>query len=245
MSNLSTPNSAADSSGPEDQDETAADIVADYLQTMLESAFSEPDAGNSTPEITPFENHNLEQHAAPTDTADKKGVERSLDAISPNSAEPELYTVDQTPELPVWETDELEWLLVSAGRLSLAFPLIGLDSVQAFEKKVTPFSSALEWLPGLIRVKDTNIRLVDLASYLMHEPSELSECENVLVLNDSSWGLLIDRIVTTKKIMKDEMRRPATSGRYSWRFGALIDPVYTLIDPLRLCEALEHSLETG
>ena len=124
----------------------------------------------------------------------------------------------------------------------LAFPLIGLDSVQIFDKKVTPFSSGQNWLPGLVRLKNSNIRLVDIASYLMHEPSDYSNAENVLVLNDSSWGLLVDSIVSTKKITTDQMRRPATSGRYSWRFGVLIDPVYTMIDPLRLAEALEDSL---
>ena len=133
-------------------------------------------------------------------------------------------------------------MLVSAGRFKLAFPLIGLDSVQAYDKKVTPFSSKLDWLLGVTQIKGSHVRLVDIASYLTLKPGNHLENGNVLLLNGSSWGLLVDGIDSTRKISHAEMRKPAETGRYGWRFGTLIDPMYTLIDPHRLSEALEDSL---
>lgn len=228
--------------------ETAQDIVADYLHTMLDSAFSVATSEEIAPEEDPLDQETPQKRVASSnlDVKKKEGVDVNTPLLAITQPQPQPQPQPepecQPPELSPWETDELEWLLVSAGRLNLAFPLIGLESVQAFDKKVTPFASTVEWLPGLTRVKNTHIRLVDIASYLMHEPSRLNDCQNVLVLNNSSWGLLVDRIISTKTITRHEMRRPAVSGRYSWRFGALVDPVYTLIDPLRLSEALEHSL---
>ncbi|MBL4583554.1 MAG: chemotaxis protein CheW [Pseudomonadales bacterium] len=274
----SAPEEAVNVDGTDNEYETVSDIVSDYLQTMLESAFSEsepelklkpelelqpkleskialPKVVTQPIETSPVPKPSVELPVGLKTTGqskaldqskvtDKHGVSQSRVIQSP--ATPDVNTQnDPTPDQPAlapWEILELEWLLVTAGRLKLAFPLIGLDSVQAFDKKVTPFASNLDWLPGLTRVKNTNIRLVDIESYLMHEASDISTCGNVLVLNNSTWGLLVDSVVTTKKIAKSEMRCPTTTGRFSWRFGVLIDPVYTLIDPLRLSKALEHSL---
>ncbi|MBL4761221.1 MAG: chemotaxis protein CheW [Gammaproteobacteria bacterium] len=141
-----------------------------------------------------------------------------------------------------WDLMELEWLLVAAGRLNLALPLIGLDSVQAFDKKVTPFSSGLDWLPGLARVKNTNIRLVDIASFLMGTPSDLSNTQNIIILNNGNWGLLVDNIVTTMRIPMDQVQQTRGSKRFRWRHGILIDPVYTMVDPLGLGDVLERSV---
>ena len=244
MSSLSTGKPPLDVPNNNEPAESVSEIVSDYLHTMLDTAFSVPQ----------------EQLPASKAEAPLVPVAVSPSVVKPrlngSSSPPATALKEQAPEIvvdkiddepiqeppPPWETEELEWLLVTAGRLNLAFPLIGLDSVQSFDKKVTPFSSSMGWLPGLTRIKSSNIRLVDVASYLMHDPPDYSKAENILVLNNSSWGLLVDRIVNTKKITQDQMRRPSTTGRYSWRFGALIDPVYTLIDPLRLAEALEDSI---
>ena len=176
---------------------------------------------------------------------------RSKDSVVPvkiappvesiQSAQPQPKIKEKRPAQP-WDLMELEWLLVAAGRLNLALPLIGLDSVQAFDKKVTPFSSGLDWLPGLARVKNSNIRLVDIASFLMGTPSELSNAQNIIILNNGNWGLLVDSIVTTMRIPVDQIQQTSGSVRFRWRHGILIDPVYTMVDPLGLGEVLEHSL---
>jgi chemotaxis signal transduction protein len=230
-----------------DQAESTVDIVEDYLQTMLDTAFNVSVTKELEPELVAAKSNEPVSRTPLVEVRLQKNTEKEVDSTVPQTravvaASTFVTSTQEQNRVPPWEIEELEWILVSAGRLKLAFPLIGLDSVQAFDKKVTPFSSGLNWLPGLMREKNSNIRLVNITSYLMHEPANFAESDNVLVLNGSSWGLLVDRIVSTKKITKEQMRRPATPGRYSWRFGVLIDPVYTLIDPLRLAEALEDSL---
>lgn len=154
--------------------------------------------------------------------------------VSVPETQPEPAAV-QPRERPAWAEAEFQALLFSVGGLSLAVPLVALQSVSPWpEQGVTPMPNQPHWCHGLLRYRGHNVRVVDTAAMVI--PADRAELmpteppEHLLIVGDGRWALACSAIGDVIRLAPEQVRWRSHRGSRPWLAGTVLERLCALID---------------
>jgi len=129
--------------------------------------------------------------------------------------------------------------------LLIAVPLIELGGIHNAEK-TTGLMGKPDWFKGVMLHREEKINVVDTALWVMPEKCDqtLKDSLNyqyVIMLNNTSWGLLAEKLVDTVTLQQDDVKWLDNTGKRPWLAGLVKDRMCALVD----VDALTQMLDDG
>ncbi len=143
-------------------------------------------------------------------------------------------------------TEAFQALYFEVAGLVLAVPLTSLGGIHQLEK-VGPLFGKPDWFKGVMLHRDEKLNVVDTAQWVMPEKydEKLAESLNyqyLIMLDNSSWGLACERLVTTATLQPDEVKWREATGKRPWLAGMVKEKMCALIDVKQLITMLNQGL---
>ncbi len=120
----------------------------------------------------------------------------------------------------------------------LSVPLIQLSSVVNWSDTLTRLPQSPEWLLGLIKVRETKLRVVDSGQLLDIGAASAQSPEHLLVLGDSGWAITCDHLEQVVSLEADDIQWKRGGDR-ALLLGTIRDSLSTLINPPGIAAELD------
>ncbi|NNE64089.1 MAG: chemotaxis protein CheW [Gammaproteobacteria bacterium] len=88
----------------------------------------------------------------------------------------------------------VQCLMFKVGSNMLSIPLTELNSVVEWQHKLNRPPGEPDWMLGILRHRNNNVRVINSAAILQIQREEEISCGFVLVLGDERWGISCDQI---------------------------------------------------
>ncbi|MBI3186516.1 MAG: chemotaxis protein CheW [Gammaproteobacteria bacterium] len=139
--------------------------------------------------------------------------------------------------VPEWAEHPFQCLLFKVSGLTLAVPLIKLNSVIPWSDNITHTPNKTSWYLGLVQSHGANVKVIDTALMVLPENRRSSidldpshRFSHILLVDNYTWGLACDAIGDViwldqhkVKWRKDKTRRPWLAGTALEQLCAIID----------------------
>jgi purine-binding chemotaxis protein CheW len=128
--------------------------------------------------------------------------------------------------------------------LIIAVPLIELGGIHKVNKTNTILGKP-DWFKGVMLYRDEKINVVDTALWVMPEKcneklmASLSY-EYIIMLNDSSWGLMAENLVDTVVLKQEEVKWLDETNKRPWLAGLVKEKMCALLDVNALITLLDE-----
>ncbi|TMM44969.1 chemotaxis protein CheW [Colwellia ponticola] len=127
--------------------------------------------------------------------------------------------------------------------LIIAVPLIELGGIYKVGK-TTKLMGKPNWFKGVMIHRDEKINVVDTALWVMPEKCDekLKESLNyqyIIMLNDSSWGLMAENLIDTVILSQDEVKWLDSNNKRPWLAGLVKKKMCALLDVTALIQLLD------
>ena len=127
--------------------------------------------------------------------------------------------------------------------LIIAVPLIELGGIYKVAK-TTKLMGKPTWFKGVMIHRDEKINVVDTALWVMPEKCDekLKESLNyqyIIMLNDSSWGLMAENLIDTVILSQDEVKWLDGNNKRPWLAGLVKKKMCALLDVSALIQLLD------
>ena len=166
--------------------------------------------------------------AEPGDTGSKPAISPPIESVQPAQGDDDSDNL----EFP------LQCLMFRVGKHLLSVPLIQLSSVVSWSDAVTRLPHSPDWLLGLIKVRETNLRIVDSGRLLGIDFDPAQKPGHLLVLDDSGWALTCDQLEQVVNLEADDIQwKP--DARRRMVLGTIRDSLSTLISPPGIAAELD------
>ena len=153
-------------------------------------------------------------------------------------SEPEaaIETVDSG--VPDWAEERFQCLLFNVSGLSLAVPLVKLNSVISWnEDEITETPNQTSWYLGLIKHLEKQVKVIDTALLVMPEnrrtnigePS-VNRLGNILLVDDYKWGLACDSIGDVIWLSKEDVKWRKNKQTRAWLSGTSLEHLCAIMD---------------
>lgn len=131
--------------------------------------------------------------------------------------------------------------------LIIAVPLIELGGIHNVDK-TTSLVGKPEWFKGVMVHREDKINIVDTALWVMPEKcnQKLKDSLNykyVIMLNNSSWGLMAEHLVDTVTLEQADVKWLDTSSKRPWLAGLVKDKMCALLDVGSLVKLLDNGAD--
>jgi purine-binding chemotaxis protein CheW len=161
--------------------------------------------------------------------------------LLPTAAEESLTAVVTSPQKGYRQGDFQAMFFEVAG-LTIAVPLIELGGIHKVDK-TSSLMGKPDWFKGVMLYRDEKINVVDTALWVMPEKCDqaLKDSLNyqyIIMLNDSSWGLMAEHLVDTVVLSQDEVKWLDSSEKRPWLAGLVKEKMCALLDVSALIELL-------
>ena len=191
----------------------ANNAVGSYLDDMLHEATCL--AENSVQEIQDFDHRLLpdsllreEKPALVAPTVIDLAIEKSNALVAEIETEFEIdaaHEVDielqvESEQVPVpaialsVESFPLQCLMFKVADNLLSIPLIEMQSVVNWTDNLTRLPQEPDWMLGILKHRDQNVRIVDSVSVLQIRSDKFVKPGHVLVIGDEKWAITCDQI---------------------------------------------------
>lgn len=230
--------------------------INDYLQALLLDVDDEPEAVEDAPILTQTKTLGLEQLVAEipdtiveteieqvTETSLQSPVELEPAVELTHSVDSQLLDVNPVAEvatqeiIPEWAQQAFQCLLFNVSGLTLAVPLIKLNSVMPWSEKLVETPNQTDWYLGLVNNHGANVKVIDTALMVLpenrHADLSLSpeqRFSHVLLVNDSTWGLACDSIGDVIWLDADQVKWRTNKTRRPWLAGTVREHLCALMD---------------
>jgi len=138
--------------------------------------------------------------------------------------------------MPKYTQEEFSALFFKVGNLVVAAPLIGLSRTLKFEGDLLKIPQQPVWFMGLKLDQDEKVGILNMA-YLIQGKSMASKREyvnepfkNIILTEDSQWGLACDEVLSVKRIMPDTVRWRTNRDKKPWLIGTIIEDLVVIVD---------------
>jgi purine-binding chemotaxis protein CheW len=163
------------------------------------------------------------------------------------SAEPEVAV--ELPHIPEWGQEPFQCLLFKAGGLTLAVPLVVLNSIAEWEEGLTNLPGQPDWHLGVLKHRGVQVTIMDTVRLIMPERADLTEevgpPSHILIVGDGRWGLRCEKILKPITLEPEQVRWCHREKRPPWMAGTLPDHLCILLDLEGLLEVVGPSGEKG
>ncbi len=161
--------------------------------------------------------------------------------LLPVSSDESLTTASSLPKKGYRQGDFQAMFFEVAG-LTIAVPLIELGGIHKVDK-TSSLMGKPDWFKGVMLYRDEKINVVDTALWVMPEKCDqaLKDSLNyqyIIMLNDSSWGLMAEHLVDTVVLSQDEVKWLDSSEKRPWLAGLVKEKMCALLDVSALIELL-------
>ncbi len=124
----------------------------------------------------------------------------------------------------------MQALMFRVGGHLLSIPLIQLSSVVNWNDSITRLPESPDWLLGLIKHRDINLRIVDSQLLLNIRSEAVGKPEHLLVLGEDGWAITCDHLEQVVNLDYDNIQwRPGDDNRLV--LGTIRDSLSTLLNP--------------
>lgn len=139
---------------------------------------------------------------------------------------------------------DFQALFFDVAGLTIAVPLIELGGIHQVEKS-TPLMGKPDWFKGVMLYRDEKINVVDTALWVMPEKCDETlknslNYQYIIMLSDSSWGLMAENLVDTVMLKQDEVKWLDSSTKRPWLAGLVKDKMCALLDVDALIQLLNE-----
>ena len=148
---------------------------------------------------------------------------------------------DLDPAAPA-STPELEFPLqslmfeVAGHRLSI--PLIQLAAVISWNEAITRLPQSPPWMLGLIRHRESSLRIVDSRQLLEISASSDAVPEHLLVLGKGDWAISCDHLQQVENLARDDIQWRQDSEQ-QLTLGTIRESLAILLNPAGIVASLE------
>jgi purine-binding chemotaxis protein CheW len=161
--------------------------------------------------------------------------------LLPTSSDESLEAAATSPQKGYRQGDFQAMFFEVAG-LTIAVPLIELGGIHKVDK-TSSLMGKPDWFKGVMLYRDEKINVVDTALWVMPEKCDqaLKDSLNyqyIIMLNDSSWGLMAEHLVDTVVLSQDEVKWLDSSEKRPWLAGLVKEKMCALLDVSALIELL-------
>lgn len=197
--------------------------LGDYLNEMLHQATTELAA---KPIVARQQRVLLAEELlqAETESATVVDAAGELASTPESAADVEPAKAGSAIEFP------MQCLMFRVGGHLLSIPLIQLSSVVNWNDSITRLPESPDWLLGLIKHRDSNLRIVD-SKLLMNIRREADgQPEHLLVLGDGDWAITCDHLEQVVNLdYADIQWKPVETGQLV--LGTIRESLSTLLNP--------------
>lgn len=223
-------------------EETVA--MSQFLEAMFRVPEQHDSVVTSLP-VVPRPIADVEQDTAQTEVEEDSPVTSAVveqeDAVKTYMDE----QVDEQQEtLKIWRSEPFEAMLINVGVLKLTLPLIELGSVVPIPGKMTDLPGQPQWVIGVFKHQDKNVKVVDTASLVMPDNASVSEIDyqRVVLIGNGEWGLACCAVSDVFKLEQDHIRWRGEVSKRKWLAGTVIDKMSGLLDIDEFLSYLENKL---
>jgi purine-binding chemotaxis protein CheW len=199
-----------------------------YLSTLLENISIE-----AVPKVTVEEQVIFSELDSKTIVSEQ---EQLTEIVASSSIEAEIPITHPLVVMPQYAQEEFSALFFKVGHLILAVPLIDLGRTLKIDAKLTSIPQQPIWFMGLKLDQDKKIGVLNMA-YLIHGRSKAEKrsyadnpFKNIILTEDTNWGLACDEIISIKKISPDQVRWRTDRKQRAWLVGTIVDDLVVIID---------------
>ena len=137
-------------------------------------------------------------------------------------------------------------LFFTVAGLTLAVPLTELGGIHNLIETNSLFGKP-DWFIGVMLHREEKLSVVDSAKWVMPEKydEKLAESLNyqyLIMLDDSSWGMACESLVTTATLEQDDVKWREARGKRPWLAGLVKEKKCALIDVKQLVLLLDNGL---
>jgi len=140
--------------------------------------------------------------------------------------------------IPDWAEERFQCLLFNVSGLSLAVPLVKLNSVISWdEDKITETPNQTDWYLGLVRHLDKQVKVIDTGLLVLPEnrrdsmgTTSLNRLGNILLVDDFKWGLACDSIGDVIWLTKEDVKWRKNKQTRAWLSGTSLEHLCAIID---------------
>jgi purine-binding chemotaxis protein CheW len=173
-----------------------------------------------------------------TEVTNTDATNTDLIAISSDES---LTAISSLPKKSYRQGDFQAMFFEVAG-LTIAVPLIELGGIHKVDK-TNSLMGKPDWFKGVMLYRDEKINVVDTALWVMPEKCDqaLKDSLNyqyIIMLNDSSWGLMAEHLVDTVVLSQDEVKWLDSNEKRPWLAGLVKEKMCALLDVSALIELL-------
>jgi len=140
-------------------------------------------------------------------------------------------------DIPDWAETRFQCLLFKVSGLSLAVPLVKLNSVIPWDDNITETPNQTDWYLGLVQHLKNQIKVIDTALLVMPENRRTSlenDTENrlshILLVDDYKWGLACSSIGDVIWLSKDEVKWRKNKTSRAWLSGTSLEHLCAIMD---------------
>jgi purine-binding chemotaxis protein CheW len=139
---------------------------------------------------------------------------------------------------------DFQAMYFSVAGLIIAVPLIELGGIHKVNK-TNAMMGKPDWFKGVMLHRDDKINVVDTALWVMPEKCDekLIEALNyqyIIMLNNSSWGLMAEHLVDTVVLKHEEVKWLDETNKRPWLAGLVKDKMCALLDVNALITLLDE-----
>ena len=139
--------------------------------------------------------------------------------------------------VPEWAESRFQCLLFKVSGLSLAVPLVKLNSVIPWHEDITQTPNQTQWYLGLIQHLQNQVKVIDTALLVMPEnrrdrieSSTDKRLSHILLVDDYKWGLACDSIGDVIWLTKDDVKWRKNKSTRAWLAGTSLEHLCAIMD---------------
>jgi len=152
------------------------------------------------------------------------------------------------PELgvPEWGQSYFQCLMFKVAGINLAAPLERLNGILEWPDHITVLPKHAPWFVGLVRNREQNVQLVDLAGVINANSGQADSLDPlsrrgkyIMLIDDGHWGIASDSVSEVITLESTDVRWHDNKSQH-WLVGTVVKEMCTLLDVDGLIEQL-HS----
>lgn len=174
------------------------------------------------------------------ETQAKVKVEPVIEVVQAQSVEIETSVPEPQPQqspVPEWAEQRFQCLLFKVSGLSLAVPLVKLNSVIAWDENITETPNRTDWYLGLIQHLQKQVKVIDTALLVLPEnrrdalkQASADRLGHILLVDDFKWGLACESIGDVVWLTKDEVKWRQNKQTRPWLAGTSLQHLCAIMD---------------
>lgn len=218
---------------PDEEELTVKPSTVDEVEIIL--PHEEPE---SIPPVVGLEKLVAEVSGITTETVLETKTETIVETVEEIVPEVETVAEQKTESvIPDWAQTRFQCLLFKVSGLSLAVPLVKLNSVIPWDENIAQTPNQTQWYLGLIQHLKNQIKVIDTALLVMPEnrrnqieADQKKRLSHILLVDDYKWGLACDSIGDVIWLTQDEVKWRKNKTSRAWLSGTSLEHLCAIMD---------------